>query len=892
MKTAVLFATAAATAGLVFAENIIVAPAEGGAGIARALEKARAIHRSDAAAVVTIELSAGEYLLDRPIEFGAEDSNLSVKGKGALLQCGRKLGSFREVRGCDGRDARRPSVIWEAEVPQGTFFRDLYVNGKRVLRASEPNRHYLYMKNEAKESHRGFHVTEKDLEFFRRVPADELEDVMLRIYQSWDMGYSAVEGVDFGTGHVLGRVPMMFKLFSFGNLAPRYVIENCRAALDAPGEWFLDRKAGKVLYIPRPGEKAAETTAVYPLVDCAIRMRGAKNVRIEGVAVEHVAWNMPKEGVVNKQAAYNVKDAAIDMQACEGVVFRNCRVAHAGAHGVWISKVSKDCGLEHALVEDVGATAVLLGDEAWKPTGYQKLDLKSKGPHCERLFVRDSILRHGGRVLEAGVGVLLVQASGCEIVHNDIYDFRYTGVSAGWTWGYAPTPVRNNRIDFNRIHHIGQGRLSDMAGIYTLGDSRGTTVNGNWITDVNGYRSGGSPAWGLYTDEGSRGILFASNLVERCRSGAVHQHFGRDNVFANNIFTGFDEFAVWRSKSEPHVTIELRNNIFYWTNPEAKAMTGRGSTSELTNVVADANIWWPAGDAAEEKPSASFIGADWNAWRRLGHDASGRIADPLFVDPAKGDWRLKPDSPALKLGFRAFDWTEAGVFKADAAWRAKADERTWDDFDDAPSAPPVIVTEGRCDFENCTVGKSAIASMNNFLVPFNPESSHGKSMMVTDRDPAQGKKCAVFKELPDLSQPWFPIVNCKLKLEKCRAFVRFSVKPLAGDYLLHVEPRDYEGKGGWQFGTGMHLKIRDGGIFANGGRFAAAPVGQWTDVTLHLDLPNRTWTAEAQTRGGASGRTSGRLAKGFDVFTYIGLISYGKPGAEVAVDDISFGEEK
>ena len=104
----VLAAVTVAQVGL--AENIVVAPAEGGAGIARALEKARAIHRTDANAVVTIELAAGEYLLDKPVEFGTEDGNLFVKGKGAVLQCGRKLGAFRAWRGArDGQDARRPS---------------------------------------------------------------------------------------------------------------------------------------------------------------------------------------------------------------------------------------------------------------------------------------------------------------------------------------------------------------------------------------------------------------------------------------------------------------------------------------------------------------------------------------------------------------------------------------------------------------------------------------------------------------------------------------------------------------------------------------------------------------------------------------------------------------
>ena len=90
-------------------------------------------------------------------------------------------------------------------------------------------------------------------------------------------------------------------------------------------------------------------------------------------------------------------------------------------------------------------------------------------------------------------------AHDCAVVHNEICDFFYTGVSLGWTWGYAPTVNRRNRIAFNRIHHIGQGALSDMGGVYTLGDSAGSEVANNWIWEVNGYAGNGAPAWGLYT---------------------------------------------------------------------------------------------------------------------------------------------------------------------------------------------------------------------------------------------------------------------------------------------------------------------------------------------------------------------------------------------------------
>jgi len=46
-----------------------------------------------------------------------------------------------------------------------------------------------------------------------------------------------------------------------------------------------------------------------------------------------------------------------------------------------------------------------------------------------------------------------------------------------------------------------------------------------------------------------------------------------------------------------------------------------------------------------------------------GVDTHGQSIDPLFVDPENGDFRLQPNSPALKMGISSLDFSQAGLLK-------------------------------------------------------------------------------------------------------------------------------------------------------------------------------------------------------------------------------------
>ena len=61
---------------------------------------------------------------------------------------------------------------------------------------------------------------------------------------------------------------------------------------------------------------------------------------------------------------------------------------------------------------------------------------------------------------------------------------------------------------------------------------------------------------------------------------------------------------------------------------------------------------------------------EWESWQAAGEDRNSLVADPRFVNPAKDDYRLRPDSPAWKLGFKPIPVEKIGPYASElrASW--------------------------------------------------------------------------------------------------------------------------------------------------------------------------------------------------------------------------------
>ncbi|MBR3221141.1 MAG: right-handed parallel beta-helix repeat-containing protein [Kiritimatiellae bacterium] len=649
-----------------------------------ALETIRAAKAKGDASAWTVHVKKGTYVLNETLVLTSEDSGAPeapvrwVGEKGVVFTGGGKVGPWKKTD--DGS--------WEADIPKGSdgkpvHFEQLWMNGKRAQRARIPNEGFLRCScatetpfNDAagkiRYRHEATFTNKAEMAALAEMTTDEMPYAQQFVICHWSESRRVLRGVD--AAKLRTSTESEWKSQGWNKWIDKtlFYFENVRAGFDSPGEWFYDAKAGKVRYLPLPGEQADTAKAMTSLgkLSRLIDFRGepekgrfVTDISFEGIGF---AYSDPTGGATGPtesrhyQAAMQ-SDGCISQTGTRHVDFVQCSFRRTGNYGMRFYDGCQSNRVNRCLFEDLGAGGIWIGSSADRgiPPPGEKLTrriIEKVGPMSTAFVsVEDCVIRNGGMFNPEGVGVVVAHASDVTIAHNEICNFNYSGVEIGWTWGYAGSVTQRVRVMFNRIHDLGGAGMSDMGGVYSNGTGFGTRVTDNVIYNVTAFDYGG---WGLYTDEGSEGLLFERNLVWNTDDGGFHQHYGTGNLVRNNIFalnrrTGAVRMSQVRYGDMPGA-FDFVNNIVYVNGSPLVGDLKSAGEYALRGVWAG-NLWW---DAAG-KPVLD--GKDWNGWRTGGQEVCGMYADPLFVDPVRQDFRLKPNSPAYALGFKPFDWLAAGV---------------------------------------------------------------------------------------------------------------------------------------------------------------------------------------------------------------------------------------
>lgn len=598
------------------------------ASVEAALERVRATPHASA----KIELEPGTLYVDRAISitpaelFGPLTIESSDPKRPAVIDGGRPITGWKV----------QPNGWWTVRLPKDWNFEELFVNGQRRFRPRLPRRGFYTIADAVAPTDA---AKGKGYDRFAFSGSDinpswvNRDDVELFLFQIWDVTVGRIASVDKNV--VTLKSPTCsadgWASLPKGN---RFFAENVKEAFGQPGDWYLDRPSGVLTYIPMPGERPERSTVVAPAAEALLEVRGsggqtpALHVRLANIAFQHTLWNIPVSGRSCPQAEADL-GGAITIDNAADVVIDRCLIRQVGQYGIEIGSGCRSVRVMNDTLTDLGAGGVKIG------TPYIPPHPSDNTTDC---YVVNSQIVGYGRRAPAAVGVWIGQSFGNVVGNDTIEDGYYTGVSAGWTWGYGPSNSNHNRIDSNRIGNIGQGLLSDMGGIYTLGTQPGTQLTFNFIHDVSSYSYGG---WGIYPDEGSSDLKIQFNVVTRCKSAGFHQHYGKDNLVDHNLFAFNGEAELMRTRAENHRSFSFTHNIVVWDTGTLLGGNWSGNGFEM-----DHNLYWRTGGRPID-----FEGQSLAQWQAKGFDVHSSVADPLFVDAAHDNYQLRPGSPVDESWF-------------------------------------------------------------------------------------------------------------------------------------------------------------------------------------------------------------------------------------------------
>jgi hypothetical protein len=534
------------------------------ASLQAALRHARELRRLHDPAIksgIRILINQGVYRLDEPImirpeDSGTEHSPTTIIADGKVVFSGAtKISGWKSATGrIPGLPQRAIGKIWVASIPNSAGadlqFRQLWVNGRKAINAKYYNGEQMgriLSWNAAQQSSQIPLPAKLGLKY---TPGMEMlihqwwAVANLRITAIKQTGNSAELTFMQPESRIQSEHPWPAPWISAKTGNSAFNLNNSIQFLDEPGEWFADLKNHQLYYWPRTGEQLATAEVVVPVLENLLKVAGTidhpvAHLSFRGISFEHSNWLRPsKQGHVPHQTgmymldAYKLKTpgttdkknlenqawvgrpgAAVTINYAEHIDFNSCSFEHHASTGLDYGKGTKENTIQGNLFKDIGGSAIVIGtfsDEATEVhLPYQPKDLRELTTNNT---IANNLITDVTNEDWGTVGIAAGYVKGLKILHNEISEVSYSGISMGWGWTKTKNVMQDNVILGNKIHHYGK-HLYDVAGIYTLSAQPGSLIAENEIDSIYKAPYAHLPEhwFYLYTDEGSSGFTVRDN---------------------------------------------------------------------------------------------------------------------------------------------------------------------------------------------------------------------------------------------------------------------------------------------------------------------------------------------------------------------------------------------
>ena len=619
------------------------------ATIAAAQRTSRAIAGREA---VTVLLHTGVYYLPETICFTTADSGstyAAAPGEKPVISGGARL-SLDWTPFRDG--------IFQAKTPAELAMDQLFVNGQRQHMARYPN-----YDPKAKQ----FNGSAADAIAPQRVArwADPANGYIHAMHNAlWGdmhwriLGKKPDGSLDYEGGWQNNRPSPMHKHFRF--------VENIREELDSPGEWFHDARSGVLYFCPPAGVDLKTATVEVVRLRHLIEFNGTKerpvkSVTLRGLTFRHAARTfMDNREPLLRSDWTTHRGGAVVFDGAEDAAIEDCDFDQLGGNTVFVSNYNRRIAVRGCLIRESGANGIaFVGDPKAvrsplfnykEKFDYEQLD-RTPGPIGDSFpadcLVEDCLITRSGRFEKQTAPVHISMAQSITVRHCSIYDVPRAGINIGdGCWGghcieqcdIFDTVLETG--DHGSFNSWGRDRYWDpdvrlvdkqiaaAPALPFLDTVKPITLRHNrWRCDHG---------WDVDLDDGSSRYVIYNNLLLH---GGLKMREGYGRVATNNV--------IINNTLHPHVWFESCGDVF-----TRNIVTGAYRPARM-----DISKW---GKEVDHNLFATSD-ADRKKFADKSCDANSLVGDPLFMDAAKGDFRVKDGSPALKLGFVNFPMDQFGV---------------------------------------------------------------------------------------------------------------------------------------------------------------------------------------------------------------------------------------